>query len=109
MNDAAENLTRGFAEEVRGFPEHLLQLVEPSEAFEHGRHAARELIAAIVWAKSVGEVLDTGAVCRMLGVSRQALAKRLAAGTLVGLPGKNTTIYPSWQFDLEHKPIRPEL
>lgn len=109
MNDAAENLARGFADEVHGHPEHLLRLVEPSEAFEQGRRAARELLAAIVWARSTGEVLDTSEVTKLLGVSRQALAKRLAAGTIIGLPGKNITIYPSWQFDLEQKRVRFEV
>jgi hypothetical protein len=47
----------------------------------------------------------------LLGVSRQALAKRVASGTLLGIPGKGTTVYPKWQFDTDADPIRvrPEV
>jgi hypothetical protein len=36
----------------------------------------------------------------------QALAKRVSSGTLLGLPGKGTTFYPTWQFDLPAEPVR---
>jgi len=59
-----------------------------------------------IWADVVGTRLDTAQVVAMLGLTRQALAKRLASGALLGLPGKRTTFYPTWQFDLHSAPVR---
>ena len=57
----------------------------------------------------MGEKLNTTQVAELLGVSRQALAKRQISGSLLGLPGRGTTWYPAWQFDIETQSIRPEV
>ncbi len=69
------------------------------EAARLGALAAEEAIAAARWSQIVGERIDTTELTRSLGVTRQALSKRLASGSLLGLPGRNTTWYPTWQFD----------
>lgn len=79
------------------------------EAAELGRYGAESAIASLRWSQIVGERLNTTQVAELLGISRQALAKRLASGSLLGLPGRSTTWYPTWQFDIETNSIRPEV
>lgn len=43
----------------------------------------------------------------MLGVSRQALAKRQKHGSLIGLAGRRSTLFPAWQFDQAKRAVRP--
>ena len=69
------------------------------DATEIGSAAAEAALSALAWAEAVGERYDTSRVCRMLGVTRQALAQRGQKGSLIGLPGRRTTWYPAWQFD----------
>lgn len=63
-----------------------------------GLEAGRDALARLRWAAAVGDRLDTKTVVEMLGRSRQALNERAKRGTLLGLPGKGTTWFPSWQF-----------
>lgn len=42
--------------------------------------------------------LDTSDTALLLGVTRQALHKRVRAGTILGVPGRGTTWFPAWQF-----------
>jgi hypothetical protein len=37
------------------------------------------------------------------------LAKRLGAGTILGVPGRGTTHYPVWQFTAKLDGVRPEI
>jgi len=70
------------------------------------RRGAQATAAPMLWAEAVGEKLDTRAVTFLLGVSRQALAQRVAAGTLLGIPGQGTTWFPTWQLDTSRQPAR---
>lgn len=86
-----------------------LEKLDPDEARAMGRRAAESALAAARWSQVVGDRLNTTAVADLLGISRQALAKRQAAGSLLGLPGNGTTWYPTWQFDLLARKVRPEV
>ncbi len=48
--------------------------------------------------------LDTTEAADQLGITRQALYKRVKAGTLLGVPGRGTTYFPTWQFDHNLQP-----
>lgn len=47
-----------------------------------------------------GPFYDTAGIVELLGISKQAVAKRVAAGTLIGcqLADGRTWVYPTWQF-----------
>lgn len=88
--------------EDKGFP-----VISTNELRRFATQAAEELIARVQWSEAVGDRLDTHQVRSLLGVSRQALSKRQRHGSLLGLPGAQTTWYPSWQFDIPAAAIRP--
>ncbi|MDE0701327.1 MAG: hypothetical protein F4Y27_01295 [Acidimicrobiaceae bacterium] len=83
--------------------------VEVGEATRLGELAAEEVIAGARWSQIVGDRIDTTAATGLLGITRQALSKRQASGSLLGLPGRGTTWYPTWQFDIDKQAIRPEV
>lgn len=83
--------------------------LDDEEAARLGRRAAIQVVASARWSQIVGDRLDTTQVARLLGVTRQALAKRQGTGSLLGLPGDGTTWYPTWQFDVDQARIRPEV
>ncbi|MFF7279102.1 hypothetical protein [Streptomyces griseorubiginosus] len=108
MSDSIEYLIAGFAEGVHKIPHEVSVSLDPVQAHRMGLEAAYAVLAPMIWAARVGETLETTEVTRLLRVSRQALAKRVAAGTLLGLPGRGTTHYPVWQFDFENGSLRPD-
>lgn len=83
--------------------------VNAEEAGILGTTAADDVLAAVRWSSVVGDRIDTSEATRLLGLTRQALAKRQRSGSLLGLPGNRTTWFPTWQFDLVAKRIRPEV
>lgn len=87
----------------------ILEKISDDEAIRLARSAAENILASARWSRVVGDRLDTTAVTNLLGITRQALAKRQAAGSLIGLPGHGTTWYPTWQFDQETGQVRPEV
>ena len=87
----------------------LLGKLDVEEANRLGRRAAAQVLAAARWSQIIGDRLDTTQVSRLLGITRQALAKRQNTGSLLGLPGDGTTWYPTWQFDIDQARIRPEV
>ena len=101
-----DSLIQGFAAGVDALPPDAVDHLG-SAAYDYGYRAARFAIAPAVWAKAVGDRFDTAALMAWLGVSRQALHKRTAAGSLIEIPGRRTTYYPKWQFDLEARDVRP--
>lgn len=105
-DDMREALARGFRERLDALPSHLLDSLWPSQAEQLGGRVVGAALAPKIWADVAGERFDTAQLVQMLGITRQALAKRVASGTLLGLPGKGTTFYPRWQFDLSAEPIR---
>ncbi|CAN5725838.1 hypothetical protein BH24ACT5_BH24ACT5_04890 [soil metagenome] len=81
------------------------------EVIEAARQAGHRFAATRRWAQVVGDRLDTTALRAALGLSRQALAKRVEAGTIIAVPGTGTTWYPTWQFhpapDGDRLEVRP--
>jgi len=109
MSVSLDHLIKGFAEGVEELPAEVAANLTPAAARVMGRQAARYAIAPLIWSARLGDTLDTTQVARHLGVSRQALAKRLANGSILGLPGRGTTHYPVWQFTPELKAVRPDV
>lgn len=105
-NEMREALARGFRERLDALPSRMLDSLWPNQAEQLGGRVVGAALAPKIWAEVVGERFDTAQLVQMVGITRQALAKRVAGGTLLGLPGKGTTFYPSWQFDLSAEPIR---
>ncbi|MEU1197834.1 hypothetical protein ABZ446_16600 [Streptomyces sp. NPDC005813] len=91
-------MIEGFARAVRSLPECALDHLRAEAARTLGQRAARAALAPVMWAELSGDMIDTTRASEALGVSRQALAKRVAAGTLLGIPGRGTTHFPVWQF-----------
>lgn len=83
--------------------------IDADEARELGTKAAEEAIASARWSRLVGDRIDTTEAAELLGVTRQALSKRQSSGSLLGLPGRGTTWYPTWQLNIDKKEIRPEV
>lgn len=106
--DVAAGFVEGFVLRLVDHAD-VLSKVSDDEAAAMGRIAADHAVAALRWSQVVGDRIDTTGLCQLLGVSRQALAKRQAAGSLLGLPGRGTTWYPTWQFDLDARDVRPEV
>jgi len=105
-DEMREALARGFRVRLDALPGRMLDSLWPTQAEHLGGRVVGAALAPKIWADVVGQRLDTAQVVAMLGLTRQALAKRLASGTLLGLPGKRTTFYPTWQFDLHSAPVR---
>ena len=105
-DEIREALARGFRERLDALPSRMLDSLRPNQAEQLGGRVVGAALAPKIWADMVGERLDTAQLVEMLRITRQALAKRVASGTLLGLPGKKTTFYPTWQFDLSAEPVR---
>jgi len=105
-DEMREALARGFRERLDALPSQILDSLWPNQAEQLGRRVVGTALAPKIWADVVGERFDTAQMVEMLRITRQALAKRVASGTLLGLPGKGTTFYPTWQFDLSAEPVR---
>jgi hypothetical protein len=107
--DALSAFEQGFREQLaelwRRHPE-IAEIPGP-DAEQAGREAARQAVAPVIWRAALGEVWETGQVTELLGVSRQAVAQRVRAGTLLGLRGRGTTLFPAWQFDSQRRAVRP--
>lgn len=75
-----------------------------------GSQLAEQLVAQLRWSSRVGDTLTTTEVRSMLALSRQALGSRRRSGSLLGLSDvRGTTRYPSWQFDVESRGVRPQV
>jgi hypothetical protein len=108
MSDSVEHLKEGFAEALDEVSHDVILNLPPDTARAMGREAARSALASIVWSARLGDTLNTTQVTKHLKVSRQALAKRLKSGSILGLPGRGTTLYPVWQFNRELNEVRTE-
>ena len=90
--------------------ERLWKLVEQlteEDALELGREAGRAVLGPVLLREMLGEDrFDTSAAARLLQVTRQALHKRVRAGRLLAVPGRGTTWYPAWQFDVDERQLR---
>ena len=107
-------IRRGFVEEFRrllySYEEAIQEYVEglsETEAYELGRQAARTVFAPLIWGVRVGDRWDVRESSEFLGISRQALYKRVRSGTALGVSGNGTTWFPAWQFNLDRRLLRP--
>lgn len=66
------------------------QLVRDAISYALGAARSRRLLGE--------DRLDTSDTALLLGVTRQALHKRVRAGIILGVPGRGTTWFPAWQF-----------
>lgn len=86
----------------------LVEHLTEEEALHLGRDAGRAVLAPLMLREMLGEDrFDTSAAARLLQVTRQALHKRAKAGGLLAVPGRGTTWYPAWQFDVDNRELRP--
>lgn len=103
-------LCEGFNERLGALLERhgkLLSDLSYEEAKGLGGQGADAAVAPLIWVAAVGDRWSTSTVTEFLHVTRQALHKRLAKGTILGLPGTGTTWFPVWQFDAERREVRP--
>jgi hypothetical protein len=88
----------------------LVEHLTEEEAFELGKEAGRAVLGPVLWRHMLGEDrFDTSAAARLLQVTRQALHKRTQAGKLLAVPGRGTTWYPAWQFDVDNRRVRSSV
>jgi hypothetical protein len=83
----------------------------PDDAEVLGRRAAMVVLAGGAWERAVGELL-TSAEARILlgGISREALRKRVASGSVIALRDDADLIrYPRWQFDAPNSAPFPAI
>lgn len=113
MAEARTQLEIGFragvAELLAAIPalDDVLSGLSPEGLHRHGHEGARHALAPLVWRAVAGDVLTTEQVRELLQVSRQALHKRVEAGTLLGLPAERTTLYPTGSSLLRERCARP--
>ncbi|WAL46181.1 TetR/AcrR family transcriptional regulator [Rhodococcus pyridinivorans] len=55
------------------------------------------------------DVWTTPQVASFLGISRQAINKRVRSRKMLGYAGDGVTLFPLWQFDTETHTIHPEV
>ena len=103
--DALSGLEEGFSQEFKELLGQNPDLYEAigalngEEGLELGRLGAQAALAPLLWSTRVGDRWDVTRATEFLGVTRQALYKRLKNGTLLGVRGRGTTWFPTWQFD----------
>jgi hypothetical protein len=106
--DLAAALNSGFQQAIEEFRQaarddpglqKLVDQLPEDVALEYGVRAGRAATAPLIWANAVGDRMSIKPVTEFLGVSRQNVYKRVANGSMLGLPGQGTTWFPQWQFD----------
>ncbi|WP_052442575.1 hypothetical protein [Streptacidiphilus neutrinimicus] len=107
MSDRYDQLVEGFQKGLIDMKDLLEGLPDDVDPHDVGYEAARAALAPVAWARAVGDRMQTAEATDLLGVTRQALQKRVQKHTLIGLPGKQTTHFPVWQFDRSRRQVRP--
>jgi hypothetical protein len=69
--------------------------------------AARMTVGSLRWRLATGESITTKDLTLRWQVTRQAIAKQVKTGHLLGVPGRTTTYFPTWQFDETTSEVRP--
>jgi uncharacterized protein involved in type VI secretion and phage assembly len=118
MADGHALLVEEFAQRVRNWPK-LADLDEAdckrlareaAEARKQGvrRRGHEAVIGPVSLRQLLGEDrLDTHRVALALGISRQAVHKKVKNHSLLGVPGRATTWFPAWQFEPHTPRVRP--
>jgi len=110
--DGLSAVEKGFQDEFwRILGEDLsleVQLLDLNEeqSLELGRQGARATLAPLLWSHAIGDRWDVRRVTEFLGTSRQAIYKRLKLGSALGVQGRGTTWFPTWQFDTTERIVR---
>ena len=110
MADAMALLLESFHQRLSSLfreKDYLLGRVDDEQARELGRRAAETVFAPLAWSEAVGDRWSTTEAAEFLDVTRQALHDRLKRGTLLGVPGRGVTWFPTWQFDIARREVRP--
>lgn len=76
------------------------------DAYRYAHNAAMTAFAPILWSAKIGTRWDTFEVTNFLDVTRQAVSKKVRARSLLGIPGRGTTWFPTWQFDPTTNQVR---
>lgn len=92
-------VTGDVSEAALAFNDELSRLGVTSDE-NLGRRAARLVAGDAVWQDTLGPLLSSGDVQDLLGISREALRQRVAAGKVLALPTDhpNRRLYPAFQF-----------
>jgi hypothetical protein len=109
MGDSIAALQEGFNERLNALLDRHKELVlqlSVEQARGLGAQGADAAVAPVIWSAAVGERWPTTTVTEFLHVTRQALHKRVVNGSVIGLPGRGTTWFPVWQFDLNAHEVR---
>lgn len=109
MRDAIAGLHEGFGERLVALVDRHKEAISElsyDEARQLGAQAADAAVAPLIWAAALGERWPTTTVTEFLHITRQALHKRVVNGSALGLPGRGTTWFPVWQFDLDAREVR---
>lgn len=113
MNDLFAALKKGFVEELsrtverNPFLENDLARLTEEQGLEAGREGAQAALAPFIWSHAVGDLWDDRRVTEFLDTTRHAVYKLLEHGSILGLDGRGTTWFPTWQFDTELRIVRP--
>ena len=101
IDRAVAEFASAVADSQIGFP-------DESDAVAFGRRAFDLAFGSRRRTERHGPTLASADVAELLGISRQALAKRVRAGSVVALPGPHSTAYsyPHWQFDTTRRDVR---
>ncbi len=73
---------------------------------EAGQQAVLLAVASLLWNDRLGATWTTSEVRERLGVTRQAVAKAVDAGKLIGISAGNTRRFPVWQFSTAANKVR---
>lgn len=110
MGDALAGLHEGFEERLAVLLDRHKDAIfelRYEEARQLGARAADAAVAPLIWAAAIGDRWPTTTVTEFLHITRQALHKRVLNGNVLGVPGRGTTWFPVWQFDLDAHQVRP--
>lgn len=110
MGDAIAGLREGFEERLFALLDRHKEAISEldyDDARHLGAQGADAAVAPVLWAAALGERWPTTTVTEFLHITRQALHKRVVNGSALGLPGRGTTWFPVWQFDLDAHEVRP--
>jgi len=95
----SESFNQRFEQLLKQHPS--LDRLTEEEALRLGREAADAIAGPVIWRDLLGEDrLDTTNVAMLLGITRQAVHKKVKTHALFGVAGRGTTWFPSWQFDI---------
>jgi hypothetical protein len=76
-----------------------------SDPERFGRRAALLAASPLLWDREVGPYATSAQLADLLGMSKQAVSKRVHGETLLALPRRNQLLYPLFQFGADGQPL----